>query len=168
MPVDIFQTGLTGLRVAQGQLATTSHNIANVTTRGYSRQSNIQATTTEFFQGGNYTGTGVLTSDIRRSFLSFVYFDLVRSQTETGYATALSDKLQNINEVMGSLGRDTVLDGMQLLFNDLNAVVDSPSDLGVRRAFIERARASVASWNTLHANISQNYQLVNNELRELT
>jgi flagellar hook-associated protein FlgK len=36
--VDILRTGLSGLVASQRALATTSHNIANVNTPGYSRQ----------------------------------------------------------------------------------------------------------------------------------
>lgn len=167
MAVNIFQTGVSGIKVAQRQLSTVSHNIVNANQDGYTRQTNIQVTSPEFFEGGNYFGTGAITEDVRRSYLSFVYFDLVRSHTEQSYANKMSTSLKSIDDAMGSIGRGNVLGGLDGLFESLNAVVDAPADLGVRRVFLEKARASVVAWNTIHENISQNYLTVNDNLREL-
>ena len=38
-----FNVGVSGLHAAQSGLHTTSHNLANVKTPGYTRQQNIQA-----------------------------------------------------------------------------------------------------------------------------
>ncbi len=35
---DLFQIGLSGINSSQASLATTGHNIANINTKGYSRQ----------------------------------------------------------------------------------------------------------------------------------
>lgn len=63
---DIFNTGKSALFAFQRALSTTSHNIANVNTEGYSRQ----RVTLEAISTGNrdyeYNGTGVQVSDIKR------------------------------------------------------------------------------------------------------
>ncbi|HJU49963.1 MAG TPA: flagellar basal body protein, partial [Pseudogulbenkiania sp.] len=43
MGTSIFSIGVSGLNAAQGALAVTSHNISNVNTAGYTRQTIEQA-----------------------------------------------------------------------------------------------------------------------------
>ncbi len=167
MAVDMLQTGVLGLKAAQRQLITVGHNITNANTPGYSRQSNIQATTTEFFEGGNYFGTGTFTSEVRRAYLSFAYFDLIGAQTQTSYSDKLYTNLVRIDDTMSGIGRDSVLGGIEKLFEALNFVVDNPADLGLREVFIEKARSSVQAFNTLYSNISNNYSIVNDDIAEL-
>lgn len=63
---DIFQTSISGMLAYQRALATTSHNISNVNTAGFSRQiTSFDAREPQFF-GGGYIGSGVEVGTIRR------------------------------------------------------------------------------------------------------
>ena len=50
---DLFQVGLSDIYSSQANLATTGHNIANVNTEGYSRQS-VEVATGGADRYGNY------------------------------------------------------------------------------------------------------------------
>ena len=63
---DILNTSLTGLRAFQNALATTSHNIANVNTDGYSRQRVNFGTMPAQNVGVGYIGSGVQPQSVMR------------------------------------------------------------------------------------------------------
>ena len=73
---DLLNIGLSGLRVSQTQLTVTGHNIANVNTPGFTRQSATQSTTLPQFSGAGYIGSGATLTDIRRSYSEFLIAQL--------------------------------------------------------------------------------------------
>ena len=72
MGSSIFSIGLTGLNAAQAGLATTSHNIANAGTAGYSRQSVIQTTNGGTQMGNVYFGEGTNVQAVQRAYNGFL------------------------------------------------------------------------------------------------
>ena len=63
---DLLNVSVSGLRAFQRALETTSHNIANVATPGYSRQTVLLATREPSVLGSAALGTGVQVQGIRR------------------------------------------------------------------------------------------------------
>ena len=59
MASDLLNVGTQSVLTAQRQLNTTGHNISNVNTEGYSRQSVIQGTNDPRMFGGSTYGMGV-------------------------------------------------------------------------------------------------------------
>ena len=81
MGVDLLQVGVSGLLSSQQRLGTTGHNIANVNTDGFSRQTVLQETSSPVRAGNNFTGTGTRVSQIERVFDQFRYNEVVFNQT---------------------------------------------------------------------------------------
>ena len=69
---DIFGTAISGLLSFQRAMTTTSHNIANVNTPGYSRQRVDFATRPPFPTGSGFLGNGVETTGVQRSYNQFL------------------------------------------------------------------------------------------------
>ncbi|MDR3087648.1 MAG: flagellar basal body protein [Azoarcus sp.] len=63
---------MTGVNAAQGQLITTSHNIANADTDGYHRQRVIQASQASAFSGVGFFGTGTKMTAVTRACDQFL------------------------------------------------------------------------------------------------
>ena len=63
---DMLSTGVSGLLAFQRALDTTSHNIANANTDGYSRQTVNLGTRRADAYGNGWVGTGVNAVSIRR------------------------------------------------------------------------------------------------------
>jgi len=66
--MSIFNISISGLLASQASIQTTSHNIANANVEGYSRQTASQETRNPNFLAGNYFGTGVEVSQVKRIF----------------------------------------------------------------------------------------------------
>ena len=69
---DMLGTGLSSLRALQRALDTTAHNIANVSTPGYSRQRAEFTTRQPSVIGTSWIGNGVNTSQVRRIYDQFL------------------------------------------------------------------------------------------------
>ncbi len=77
---DMMGSALSALTTYQRALATTSHNIANANTEGYSRQRVDMSTRVANQAGSGSIGSGVQVASLRRVFDAFVV-DQVRSNT---------------------------------------------------------------------------------------
>src|SRR3954469_23248 len=69
---DLLGTGLSSLRAVQRALDTTAHNIANVSTEGYTRQRVEFATRKPQAFGSNWVGSGVDAVAVRRVYDQFL------------------------------------------------------------------------------------------------
>ena len=65
--------GYSGLSVAQAGVSTTSHNIANAETEGYTRQRVVTAAATPVTSISGQVGNGATITDIKRVFDNFVF-----------------------------------------------------------------------------------------------
>jgi flagellar hook-associated protein 1 FlgK len=137
---DMLNTAVSGLLSFQRALGTTSHNIANVNTEGFSRQSvNITANTPSFF-GGSYMGSGAHVESIQRSYDQFL-------TTEVRDVTTAHASLNKFAELSGYI--DDVLADPQGgvspvlhdLFSSIQDVADDPSSSTARFAMISTAQS---------------------------
>lgn len=103
--VDVMRTGLTALMASQRALATTSHNIANANTPGYSRQRTSVSSNIPFFAGSAgrpmYVGTGVSVQSITRAYDDFLT-QQVRGHSSNVAQSETMD--QWISQLDGALG----------------------------------------------------------------
>jgi flagellar hook-associated protein 1 FlgK len=95
----MMSTGVSGLMAFQTALDTTSHNISNANTVGYSRQSATLVTASANYSGSGWIGTGVSVSTITRT-----YDDLVAAQVRSSSSgmqqwdiySSLADQVNNL------------------------------------------------------------------------
>jgi flagellar hook-associated protein 1 FlgK len=85
MSSGIFGVALSGLNAAQIGMQTTGHNLSNVNTVGYSRQSVLQSQGAGQFTGAGFIGHGTNVSSIQR-----VYSDFLITQAQALQADAAS------------------------------------------------------------------------------
>ena len=74
--MSLLNIALTGLGVAQTSITTTSNNITNAETEGYSRQRTEQATRPSEFTGGGYIGNGAYINSIDRIYNQYINEEL--------------------------------------------------------------------------------------------
>ena len=78
---DMLNTAVSGLLSYQRALSTTSHNISNVNTDGYSRQTVGFETRNPTAFGDNFIGSGVQISNISRAFNQYINSSIRDSQS---------------------------------------------------------------------------------------
>jgi flagellar hook-associated protein 1 FlgK len=134
----IFSIGASGLTAAYTALQTTGHNIANVSTPGYKRQSAIQAALVPQFSGAGFVGKGVAVTDIIRNYDALVSSEATSAESRAAEANSQSAYMGKIDSLMGntSTGVGVAVDSF---FNSLQALSTQPSDSASRADFIDQA-----------------------------
>ena len=135
---DLLSTGVSGLRAFQRALDTTSHNIANAATPGYSRQRVELATRPPETFGSGFIGNGVDVSGVTR------YYDqLLATQSRTA-ASSLSrldvyaGKSQALSDLFGDSATGLSA-SLQKFVNSVQGVANSPTSTAARQVMLSEA-----------------------------
>src|SRR3712207_4436127 len=152
-----LNTALTGLRAAQVGLETSTHNISNANTKGYTRQRVEQASRTPYQSAIGLVGTGVDVSGITRSRDAFLDARARASTAQFGFYDGLASLLQRSEAISGEPenGVTTQANEVWAAFEDLAL---DPSDAASRRqviaaldALTSRVRSISGQWDVLGA-----------------
>lgn len=151
MASSILTIGSTALKAAQAGIATTSHNISNAATPGYSRQAIIQSSSTARYTGSGYIGQGVQVDTVRRIYSDFLANQVMDAQAASSQIDAQYSHISRINNLLADVtaGLSPVL---QAFFTGIHDVTNDPSDLAARQSMLSNSRMLV---NRFHAIDSQ-------------
>ncbi|CAA0099878.1 flagellar hook-associated protein FlgK [Zhongshania aliphaticivorans] len=136
---DMLGNALSGLISYQRALATTSHNIANADTEGYSRQRVDFATRIPQQSGSITVGSGVKVSSISRVYDSFTVDQLRYSQA----AFSQADTYYQLTSQVDNTLADTELGlsaSLSRFYNSLQDVADNPSSISARQLMLAEAQ----------------------------
>lgn len=144
----VMDTSLSALFAAQAGLATTSHNIANANTAGYSRQDVLFAARRPDMTAVGAIGRGVEVEGIRRIQDEFILNNL-RSQTARGQSFASVDAaLSEVESIMGSVDNDHLGDALSRFFGAWNALSQPTITPSMKENVVA---AAVALVNDMHS-----------------
>lgn len=161
---DVFGTAISGLLAFQRGLHTTSHNISNATTEGFSRQQVNFSTREPTLVGTSSIGNGVQTSAVRRQhdgiiesrlngYLSaFNYQDSVNE-----YAAQLDELLADANASLGT--------SLQNFFGSVQTVADTPTSLAAREVMVAEGEELVNRFIGLSEQFNAYNDQINNNLK---
>lgn len=161
---DFLNTTLTGLRSFQRALATTSHNIANVNTDGYTRQRVNFATLPAENIGSGFIGRGVEVASITRLFDQF-QINLVRSNlTEQSRLSVFTDLALTVDSLLAgdATGLSEPLEGF---YSGLQALADSPASINARQVTLGEANALVDRFHSLQTRLDAEDAGIDEKLR---
>ena len=165
MAGDLLLTGLSGLSAFRSVLNTTGHNITNVNTEGYSRQTvELNARTPQKF-GGGYTGSGVHNSNITRLYDSFLSTQFRSSSSATSELDSYSGLATQVDSV---LANPTISLGVALqdFFNAVQSVADDPTSIPARQVLLIEGDVIENRVNTLDRLFGDLTSQVNNTLQD--
>ncbi len=126
-----MNVALSGLRAFQKALDTTSHNIANVGTAGYSRQGVDLATQTPQGVGGLTTGSGVVVTGINRNADNLLAAQMRRSSSSYSRLDAYASKAGDLNNLFAN-STTGLSASLQKFNNALQGVANTPSSVSTR------------------------------------
>jgi len=162
MPISTFmglQTSLRGLLAHQQAIDTTSHNISNANTEGYSRQEAVMSPT-EALQviGGrgdaNMLGTGVGVDDYRRIRDTFLDLQFRAQNMQVGDQETRSTQLDQVELVLAEPGDNGLSNQLAKFWNGWADVSNSPDDIAARQALIEQAKNLAATFKTVDTQLT--------------
>lgn len=160
----LLGTALSGLMAFQRALDTTSHNIANVDTEGYSRQQVELGARLPEYNGAGYIGQGVNVNTISRSYDQFVTGQLTSSSSafaETRTFSTMASQVDNLvsDEATG------LSPALKAFFNAVNEVANDPSSLPVRQVMVSEADSLVQQFNTVSSRFEGLQNQTNNQMQ---
>lgn len=149
---DMLSIGSSALLAYRRALDTTSHNIANVNTQGYSRQRVVLGSAPGTGSGSGFIGSGVEMQTVRRINDALVNTRLqgdtaayARLEVYAGFAGRV-DQLLSDNDT-------NLATPMQQFFDAANALAQNPSSTAARQALIGNAQTLAARFNDTQAQI---------------
>lgn len=145
---DLLRIGSSGLQAFQRSLNTIGNNIANVNTEGYSKQNvNLSARNPQI-NGYGFTGTGVQTTSITRSYDSFIEGNLRNSTSSTKEFEVFYAMAAQIDNVLAD--PDSGMSAsMQRFFNAIQDVADTPSAIAPREVLLAEGKNLAGQFNEL-------------------
>lgn len=168
-----FTIAKRGLNVQQSHINTSSHNIANVTTEGYSRQRSVAETTRPY--GGlsrfdcnrvGQVGTGAEITQIERIRDSFIDYQYREANSKAESLAAQSEFFSGIEGILGEPSSTS----MQNLFSEFYASFQELSKnpeagSSARTTVARKAQQLAQSLNQAYASIEKNMQSTQEEMQ---
>ena len=137
---DLFEIGKSGVQAYRRALGVTGQNIANANTEGYNRRdaqlTEVSATQGDILSVSDQAGLGVRIENIRRAFDSLIVTKANTANSSFENARAANEKLSALERLVLP-GDYSISAYLQNFFDGLNAIHQSPTDLGARQLVIE-------------------------------
>ena len=150
---NILGIGTSALLAMQQALNTTGHNIANVSTDGYSRQTTELDTLVPQLSGGNYIGSGVRVTSVERAYDQFLVDQVINQASSLGYYDTYASMTARVDNLMGDA--TTGLTGtLQQFFDAVQAVADNPGSTTEREILLARANELASRFQQLDGNLA--------------
>ncbi|OOM16279.1 flagellar hook-associated protein FlgK [Clostridium saccharobutylicum] len=159
---DTFTIAKRGLNVNQSAINTTSHNIANANTEGYSRQRAVAETTKPF--GGmsrfdtcsvGQVGTGAEIASIQRIRDSFIDYQVRNEDGKLANYKVKSDMLSKVEDIFGEPSDK----GIQALFSEFYSsfqeLAKTPEKTAARTVAVQKASALANALNSTYTKLEK-------------
>lgn len=144
------------LRSFQRALDVTGHNIANVNTRGYSRQTvdfSATAPNAFFANGRQLIGTGVQISGVNRIRDMFLEARMRDSQSDLGQFRTLAQQLDQVQGLFNEPGENGIAKALDRFWNSWSGLASNPSDPGAKMAVRLAGETLASRVRTTYANL---------------
>ncbi|WP_018993596.1 MULTISPECIES: flagellar hook-associated protein FlgK [unclassified Thioalkalivibrio] len=155
--------GTSALLAFQRAIGTTSNNIANSATEGYSRQRTELGNLNPQFLGGSYQGQGVGVDAIRRISDDFVNTQLRTSISEQSNAQAKADLAGRIDNLLAdeASGLAPVLQGF---FDAASDVANDPTSNAARTVFLTEAESLAERFKAIDGRLEEQRRILNGQI----
>lgn len=159
---DTFTVAKRGLNVQQQAINTTSHNIANANTVGYSRQRAVAETTKPFggmsrfdSSGVGQIGTGAEITSIQRIRDYFIDYQVRNENGKLGNYEVQSDILSKVEDIFGEPSDQ----GIQTLFSEFYSafqeLAKTPDKSAARTVAVQKASTLANALNSTYTQLEK-------------
>lgn len=166
-----LSVGVSGLKAAQSAVNTTSHNLANVSTKGYSRQQNLNVDfvyNTIGYTRLNYSqvGTGTAVSVVKQNrdiFLDKSY------RLEVGrkyFYDVQSDAIDEVESLFGELEGVAYQETLTNVWSAIEELVKEPDSIVKRTALIETANTFTARSQDIYEQLEEYQMNLNTQIED--
>ncbi len=149
---DLLGTAVSGLLAYQRALNTTSHNITNVNTPGYSRQRVELSAASPQYLGGNYVGSGVDVQSVRRVYDEFLGSQVRSTTSLSSQSNATYDLAVQIDNMLAD-PETGITPVMQNFFNAVQDLASDPTSTAARQVVLSEGQSMTSRFNDLFSRL---------------
>lgn len=150
----IYGIGVSALAAAQAGITSTSHNIANANTPGFSRQEVVQSAGLSQNTGSGFFGQGVNVASVVRRYDQFLGTQVLEAQTQSSNLNTQFGLSQQLSNLFGdSTGGLTPT--LQDFFSSVNGVANAPESIAARQSMLGSAQSLVNRLQTLDQRVNE-------------
>lgn len=164
----IFNTlniGYSGLTAAQAGVATTSHNITNAESDGYTRQRVVTAAAMPVNMGPGNVGNGTQIMDIARIFDSFVYDRYTGISADKEYSDFTKTTLETLSTYFPEIDGVGIKADLQEYYNMWQTLADNPDNDAIKLSLAKKAGALSSSIISTQNKIYDLQSTLNSQLK---
>ena len=149
----VMDKSLSAMFMAQAGMSTTSHNIANADTPGYTRQMNMLAARRPLSFPFGAIGQGVDVVTIRRSQDDFLLDNLRAQRAKLSSYGAVDSALYEIEQILGSIDNDHLGNALNDFFGAWSDLATAPTDPSLKMQVVTRAMSLVTDFHSVNASL---------------
>lgn len=142
-----LNTAKSGMNVSQVAIQTTSHNISNINTPGYSRQRLNQSASSPYSMpgknsnfGAGQIGTGAQIDDVTRIRNSFYDYQYRSESHQYGNTSVKYEYFKNIEGIFNEPSDTAISSSLNSFFNSWSELSKDPQSSGVKSVVIENGK----------------------------
>ena len=142
-----LNTAKSGMNVSQVAIQTTSHNISNINTPGYSRQRVNQSASSPYSMpgknsnfGAGQIGTGAQIDDVTRIRNSFYDYQYRSESHQYGSTSVKYEYFKNIEGIFNEPSDTAIFSSLNSFFNSWSELSKDPQSSGVKSVVIENGK----------------------------
>lgn len=142
-----LNTAKSGMNVSQVAIQTTSHNIININTPGYSRQRVNQSASSPYSMpgknsnfGAGQIGTGAQIDDVTRIRNSFYDYQYRSESHQYGNTSVKYEYFKNIEGIFNEPSDTAISSSLNSFFNSWSELSKDPQSSGVKSVVIENGK----------------------------
>ncbi|MES1955459.1 flagellar hook-associated protein FlgK [Salinisphaera hydrothermalis] len=156
---NLFGIGLSGLSAAQAGLNTTSNNISNVNTPGYTRRKTQLSEV-----AGSQEAGGVQVTGVQRQYAQFLTAQLNAAQSKASATTSHLDQVSQIDNLLSD-STSGLAPRMQSFFDSLSTLAGSPQDSSARNAVLGDAQDMASRFRSFASTLSDMGDAVDKQVK---
>ncbi|MBS1963420.1 MAG: flagellar hook-associated protein FlgK [Bdellovibrionales bacterium] len=157
MPLpNVMQTGKSGMVAAKAQMATTSHNISNANTEGYSRQRVQQkADNPTPFGQKNMIGQGTLIARTERINDNYIEKQIRSAARDLSHMEEKDLALKQTEDIFNEMGGEGLNRVVAKFFNEFRKLANEPDNEAVRQSVRESTQAVANDFHRLRGSVEE-------------
>ncbi len=162
---DSLHIGYSGLSTSQSAINTTSHNISNANTEGYSKQIVTQKVNYPIHNLPGDVGAGTHVDSITRAHDEFVYGRLKSSSSNVAYSEKMESTMQEITTYAPDLDNLGVAKDTKDFFSSWSDVAQNPSDDSQKVVLLRSMESLTQNLNETSSKLNKLQDRLNDEFK---
>ena len=162
-----LRIGLSGLQAAQEAMSVVGHNIANVNTPGYSKQSAVLSTNPAQNVGNILYGTGVTVTSVQALRNQFLNLQVTQSLSAQSGAETRYTGIQAVASAFQDDGTTGLNTQIQAFFNSLSTLATTPEDSSARTNVLGQAQSMINEFKSTYQVVTDQISTANQQVASL-